>query len=81
MMTIISCNYFQEGNTDTEDSLKTDSIDAYHKNWYEKIDTNSDGEPDKEEDQRLEVIDTLKKKTVNSLYTSKCVAYRNWRIS
>ena len=34
-----------------------------------------------EVDSRSEVIDTLKKKSANSLWTSKCVAYRTWRPS
>ena len=34
-----------------------------------------------EVDSRTEVIDTLKKKNVKNRYTSKCVAYRSWRIS
>ena len=32
----------------------------------------------KDDDQRLEVIDTLKKKTVSTLYTSKCNAFKRW---
>ena len=70
LATIISCNYSQEENTSTEDSLKIDSV---------QIDTVKVDTP--EVDSRSEVLDTIKKKTANNRYTSKCVAYKNWRIS
>ena len=69
-MTSISCNCFQEESTETKDSLKIDSV----KIDTVKVDT-------QEVDSRSEVIDTLKKKNVKSQFTSKCVAYRNWKIS
>ena len=67
---ITSCSYFQEESTPIEDSLKIDSV---------QIDTVKVDTP--EVDSRTEVIDTLKKKTASNQYTSKCVAYRNWRTS
>jgi len=65
-----SCNYSQEGSITTEDSLKIDSVTVD----TVKVDT-------LEVDSRSEVIDTLKKKNVKSQFTSKCVAYRNWKTS
>ena len=44
-----------------------------------EIETSVDSIPaDTTEDQRLEVIDTVKKKTVSTLYTSKCNAFKRW---
>ena len=56
------------GDTDSlgVDSAKVDTVKAY--DAYEV-------------DERTEVSDTIKKKNVPNLYTSKCVAYRTWRTS
>jgi hypothetical protein len=66
LLAISSCTYFQGEGSQTMDSLKIDSavIDTA------KVDT-------MEVDSRTEVIDTLKKKTANTRYTSKCVAYKS----
>ena len=70
LLVISSCTYFQGEDSQTIDSLKIDSI------TIDTIKVDSI-----EVDSRTEVTDTLKKKTANNLYTSKCVAYRNWKTS
>tara|TARA_B100000579_G_scaffold435780_1_gene459907 strand:- start:832 stop:1248 length:417 start_codon:yes stop_codon:yes gene_type:complete len=37
---------YMHPDTWEKDSLEADSIDAYMKNWYEVVDTNSNGTPD-----------------------------------
>ena len=73
---LTSCEIHIGETASGSDSTKVDSV---------KVDTIKADSIDYV-DERTEVIDTpkvdsLKKKGVQSLYTSKCVAYKSWRIS
>ena len=72
---ISSCGLHVDTVNGDQDSLKIDSpkIDTA------KIDTIK--ADTMEVDSRTEVLDTIKKKTADNLYTSKCVAYRSWKTS